>query len=324
MLKYFLSIVLLFFAVNTIVIAQQQPLYSQFSNNKYLFNPAVAGADIVTTVHVNAYEQWIGFKGAPKFHLASIDSKIFSKDHRPRRNIRKKFNLRKPQNVGLGAQLFTEKHGPLSHTGMVATYAYHMRLQDSRLSFGFSSVISNYGLKSSDIIHSDEVPDRLTEGDNTRRWITDFDFGVYLFGANYFSGYSVHHISESMLQWGGSADADYKIGRVHYLMGGYTFDISSSSFVQPTALIKIMEKQKSQFDINLKYQFLKDYWSGLAYKTSKNLSVFAGFQYDRYVLCYSFDYNLTPIRKYSYGSHEFHVAVRLGADVRQYKWLNRY
>lgn len=323
-LKYLTCTIILFFIINQMTLGQQQPLYSQFDNNKYLFNPAVAGSDAVTTIHINAYEQWVGFKGAPKFHTASIDSKVFNQDKRPSRNVRKRFKIRKPENVGLGMQLFNEKYGPLSHSGIIGTYSYHLRMRDNQLSFGFSTVLSNYGLKASDVVLADDTPDKMVEGDNTRRWITDFDFGIYLTGINYFAGYSIHHISASGLQWGGSVDADYQLGRIHYLMAGYKYEFSSDLTLQPSALVKLSEKQKSQIDINIKCIISKMYWAGLSYKTSKTTSIFFGIQYDRYIFCYSFDYTLAPIRKYSYGSHEIHLAVRLGNEVSRYKWLNKY
>jgi type IX secretion system PorP/SprF family membrane protein len=324
MLKYFTGIVVLLIVTNRLLLAQQQPLYSQFVFNKYLFNPAVAGCEQITTIHINAYEQWTGFKGSPKFHTASIDSRIFNEDRKPRRNILKKIKFLKPENVGAGAQLFTEKYGPLSHTGLMGTYSYHLKMGEKQLSFGLSSVFSNLGIKSSDIVLSDQLPDYLVEVDNTRRWIIDFDFGSYFIGKKYFAGYSIHHISKSALQWGGSTDADYRLGRQHYFMGGFTYEVSPKIILEPTTLIKLSEKQKDQIDLNLMCTISEDYWCGLSYKTSKTLSIFGGLQYDRYIFCYAFDYTLSSIRKFNYGSHEIHLAVQLGSETNRYKWLNTY
>jgi type IX secretion system PorP/SprF family membrane protein len=304
--------------------AQQQPLYSQFTFNKFLFNPAVAGSDNLTVIKVSAYEQWTGFKGAPKFHTASFDTRIFQENRKPRVNIRKKFKLFKPGTVGVGVQLFNEKYGPLSNTGLSATYSYHIKLGSRQLSLGISSVISNMGLKSSDIVLSDEIDDMAVLGDNTRRWITDFNFGIYFLDQNYFAGYSIHHLSRSAIQWGGTSETDYMIGRQHYLMGGYRFAIADDYQLIPSALFKISEVGKSQMDINVQCTIKENYWCGLTYKTSKALSIFGGLQYDRYSIGYSFDYHLSDIRKANYGSHEILLAVQLGEMTRRYKWLNTY
>lgn len=309
----------------TKVKAQQQPLYSQFTFNRFLFNPAAAGSEHTTTIQLSAYEQWVGFKGAPKFHTASFDTRIFEQSRKPRRNIRKKFKLFKPGTLGAGVQVFNEKFGPQGNTGISGTYSYHMKLGPKQLSFGLSTSFSNWGLKAEDIILADEFADFAVEGDNTRRWILDFNFGVYLMEREYFAGYSVHHLSRSAIQWGGTADADYDIGRQHYLMGGYKYEISNDLLVEPSMLVKISEVQQSQVDISVKCTIREDYWCGFSYKTSKTLSVFGGLQYDRYFFCYAFDYTLSTFRKLNnYGSHEILLAVQLGETTRRYRWLNTY
>jgi type IX secretion system PorP/SprF family membrane protein len=323
-IKYIVSILLLSILFIPFIVAQQQPLYSQFVFNKYLFNPAVAGCQQVSTVQLNAYEQWTGFKGAPRYHTACIDSRVFGKDRKPRRNILKKLRFIKPENIGYGAQLFTEKYGPMNQTGLIGTYSYHIRMKGQQLSFGLSPGISNLGLRSTDIVLSDEIPDYLVAGNDTRRWIIDFDFGTYFLGKNYFAGYSVHHLSKSTLQWGGSVDADYRLGRQHFLMGGYTYPVTDKVKIEPTTLIKLSGNQKNQIDINLLCTIADDYWCGLSFKTSKTLSASGGLKYDRYIFCYSFDYTLSSIRKFNYGSHEIHLAVQLGSTTNRYRWLNTY
>jgi type IX secretion system PorP/SprF family membrane protein len=322
--KYSILLLILILLTKYSLLAQQQPLYSQFTFNKYLFNPAVAGSEQVATIHVSAYEQWIGFAGAPKFHTASFDSRFFREVRKPRRSILKKLKFFKPENVGGGAQFFTEKYGPLSHTGLVGSYTYHLAMEKQQLSFGFSSILSNLGLKSSDIALSDEQADLLVLGENTRRWILDFDFGIFLRSKEYFAGYSVHHLSRSALQWGGSIETDYRQGRLHYLMAGYKYEVSSKLSFEPSTLIKIAEKQKDQIDLNIVCTISSNYWCGMAYKTSKIFSVFGGLKYDRYMFCYSFDYSLSPIRSYSMGSHEIHIAIQFGDESSRYKWLNTY
>lgn len=321
--SYFIFQIVCIFLTTT-SFGQQQPLYSQFFFNKYLFNPAVAGCEPITSIQVSGYEQWLGFKGAPKYHTASFETRIFQEIRKPKRNIRLKLKIFKPGALGTGVQFFNEKYGLLSHTGITATYAYHVKLGSRQLSFGVSPVISNLGFKSSDIVLPDDEFDVLLEGDNTRRWIVDFNFGVYLKGNEYFAGYSVHHLSKSALQWGGSVDEDYRIGRQHYFMGGYKYEYSDKIVFEPSMLIKISENMKNQMDISIKCTLSEYYWFGLSYKTSKTLSVFGGLQYDRYFFCYAFDYTLSSIRKVNYGSHELILAVRLGAATRNYRWLDTY
>ncbi len=304
--------------------SQQQPLYSQFTFNKYLFNPAVAGSERTSAIKLTGYEQWVGFEGAPKFHTISFDGRVFTDTRKPRRNVRKKFKLSKPGTIGAGAYIFNEISGPIRHTGIAGTYSYHIKLGSEQLSFGLSPVLSNMGINKSDLILSDDDYDQLLEGDKTNRWMIDFNFGTFFLAKNYFAGYSIHHITSAALQWGGSLNEDYELRRQHYLMGGYIYEVSRELVLEPSMLIKIPEGSKAEMDITVQTTFKQDYWCGLSYKTSKTLSIFGGLQYDRYLFAYAFDYNFSKIGRYSYGSHEIMLAVQLGENTQRYKWLNSY
>ena len=307
---------------------QQQPLYSQFTFNRFLFNPGAAGAERTTKIQLAAYEQWVGFKGSPKYHTASFDTRIFEQTRSPRRNIRRKFKLFKPGTVGAGVHLFNERFGTLSNTGFSATYTYHMKMGPRQLSFGLAPVISNMGLRSADVELSSDYFDPAVAGDNTKRWIMDFNFGVYLMERSYFAGYSIHHMSQSALQWGGTSHTDYKIGRQHYIMGGYKYEVSRMLLLEPSMLIKITESaaNKGQIDISMKATIAQEYWCGLSFKTSNSLSFFGGLQLDRYFFCYAFDYSLTKVVRQAtrLGSHEILLAVQLGDTSKRYRWLNTY
>lgn len=318
----YLIVLLLLLAGNSF--CQQQPLYSQFTFNKYLFNPAVAGSEQITTIKLTGYEQWVGFEGAPKFHTISFDTRVFLDSKKPRRNVRKKFKIIKPGSVGTGVMIFNEKYGPLSHTGITATYSYHIKLDKQQLSFGISPVLSNLGLNSSNLVLPDDDHDDLLYGDKTRRWIVDFNFGAFFLAKDYFAGYSIHHLTGSVLQWGGTSNGDYKLERHHYLMGGYKYKVSHDFMLEPSMLIIIPEGSKAQVDLVLQGTIKRFYWCGLSYKSTKTLSIFGGLNYDRYFFTYAFDYNLSKVSQYSYGSHEIMFAVQLGEVSKRYRWLNTY
>ncbi|MBA7682227.1 hypothetical protein ES703_90574 [subsurface metagenome] len=185
-------------------------------------------------------------------------------------------------------------------------------------------MFSNLGLKATDVILPDDVHDDLLQGDKTRRWIMDFNFGAYFLSKDYFAGYSIHHLTGSVLQWGGSGDSDYQLKRQHYLMAGYKYNVSHDLILEPSTLLKIPEGSKVQLDICIQGTIKRDYWCGLSYKTSKTLSIFGGLTIDRYFFTYAFDYNLSKISRYSYGSHEIMLAVQLGDMAKRYRWLNTY
>jgi len=114
-------------------------------------------------------------------------------------------------------------------------------------------------------------------GDNTRRWIIDFDFGAYFRAKDYFAGYSIHHLSESALQWGVRRMLTTGLGRQHYFMAGYEYVISSKISLEPTALFKLSETVQRSTRSDLRCTLQSKYWCGLSYKTSNIMSIFADF-----------------------------------------------
>jgi len=49
-----------------------------------------------------------------------------------------------------------------------------------------------------------------------------------------------------------------------------------------------------------------------------------GAKFSRIYLSYAFDYTLSSIQRYSLGSHEINIALKLGDNARRYRWLIRY
>jgi type IX secretion system PorP/SprF family membrane protein len=306
---------------------QQQAIYSQFTVNKYLYNPAAAGSENISSIKFSGHESWVGFQGAPKFNTITYDGRIFNEDHRPIIRIRKKEKkpLIKPGAIGFGVQVFNESTRPIGLSGVNATYSFHESLNPStQLSFGLSLVFVQYKFNTTDMVLSDIQYDPIVNGGNTTRYITDFNFGTLLTGKKYFAGYSATQLLQSSLQFGTDDGGKHRVKRTHYLMGGYSYPINEDYVLEPAMLLKIPEALKAQLDLNLKLIIKKDYWCGLIYRTGSSISIFGGLKYDRYFFAYAFDYALNEMRKYSYGSHEFIMGVQLGSSAERYRWLNSY
>src|SRR4030042_2376507 len=121
---------------------QQLPVYSQYTFNKFLLNPATAGSDGSTTISVVAREQWLGFKGTPKTHAVTMDSRMLRNSFIAKNaSVRRKKRLSsRSGRVGWAAHVFNDHTGPLDRTGVEGTYAYHVPLKVGQLSFGLSGV----------------------------------------------------------------------------------------------------------------------------------------------------------------------------------------
>jgi type IX secretion system PorP/SprF family membrane protein len=317
-------LLLLLFVLNAN--AQQFPTYTQFTMNKFVLNPAATGVDGFTTVGVIAREDWVGFRGTPRTHALTIDSRILGDSY-----ILKKLSVRKNEpkktrsgNTSWGAYFFSDLNGPIDKTGVSGTYGYHIDLGESQLSFGMSLFFFQLKIEGDEFILSDGESDDLILGGKQSVWITDANFGVFYTAKNYYAGYSTVQIFNSSVQFGDKGKGEYKLNRQHNIMGGYRFSISNSFDLEPSALLKLPEEGITQFDLNLKCIYAGKYWAGLNYRTKSTFSIFGGINYDKYYFGYSFDYKLGSRLPGTYGSHEFLVSARFGDTARRYKWLNSY
>jgi type IX secretion system PorP/SprF family membrane protein len=115
-----------------------QPSGTQWYQNQYLANPAMAGVD--SGMHLNAAyrRQWSGMEGAPKTAFFTADGPVTGR-------------------VGAGLNVFNDQAGLINRTRIALTYAYHLPLgaRGQRLHFGLSAVFNvqrlNYGHVDGDI-----------------------------------------------------------------------------------------------------------------------------------------------------------------------------
>ena len=305
--------------------AQQVPLYSQYMLNGFLINPAVAGSEGYTAVNLTAREQWIGLKNAPGTYAVSFQTRILRKSYISRSSsVRRRSSSKSGGGkVGLGGYIFSDRNGAVVRTGLKATYAYHISFRHSQLSFGLSLV--GYQLRlDDDLIHLLDPGDELWLGAHKSAFIPDADFGVYYTARNYWGGFSVDQLFESVLKIGDSGYDRYVMERNYYLIGGYDFELNRDFMLSPSVLLKYAENEKFQADIGAKLFVQESYWGGLTYRTGQSIIVMAGVSIDKFVFGYAYDIGLNSIMKYSYGTHEFTFIAKFGDNARRYRWLRRF
>lgn len=305
---------------------QQLPVYSQYTFNKVLLNPAAAGSDGYTTINLVAREQWVGFKGTPKTHAVTIDSRMLRNSFISKNaSVRKKRRLSsRSGRVGWAGYVFNDQSGPLSRTGVEGTYAYHLAIDKGQLSFGLSGVFYQFKLNKDETFLGESTEDQLLDGMKGTIYLPDANVGVYYTSASIFGGVSIMQIFQSSVHFGEDNNSDYRLKRTYNLMAGYYYDISSNFAIEPSFLMKIPTSSRPQLDINAKVFYKTNYWAGLSYRTQNAMVVYFGLKIDRYFVGYGFDYNFSPLGKQTFGSHEFMAAIKLGDTARRYRWLNTY
>ena len=322
-MRKYISILILVILTITTIEAQQVPLYSQYMMNGFLLNPAVAGSEGYTAVNITAREQWLGLNNAPRTHAISGQTRVLKNSYISRNSSvrqRQRMSSRSGR-IGLGAYVFNDKNGALDRTGMQLTYAYHINMKKSQLSFGLSGIAYQFSIDETKINLLD--PDIAYDNANKSIFVPDASFGVYYSDPNLYAGFSATQLFQSSLKLGAAGYAEYKMQRYYYLVGGYDFQITEELTIEPSFLVKATTGA-IQLDINTKFIFNEDYWGGISYRTGSALIFMGGVRVNKYFFGYAFDYTLSSIMKRTYGSHEFMFAAKFGDNARRYRWLNRY
>lgn len=307
--------------------AQQLPIYSQYLFNKYLINPAVAGADGYTSLNMTTRQQWTGYQGAPQTYSLSYNGRILKQKYKIRENLfdNKTFRPQTEGRVGFGGTVYSDINGLVRRTGFSTSYAYHIWMRGgTQLSFGLAFTGYHYKIDQRQIQFEDPDEPWLNTDFRKGIFVPDFNFGVYLLNRKFAVGFSAQELMEGFIRVGSQAYNDLRIQRSYYIFGNYDFEPDNKNLIQPSILIKISEQLRPQADIGITYSYDNKIWMGATFRTGSAIIANVGVRRDRLFLGYSFDFTLNAIQMSTYGSHEFIVAVRFGDTPRKYRWLDRY
>jgi type IX secretion system PorP/SprF family membrane protein len=320
---------LLLAAIGQAIIAQQEPTYSQYMFNVFLLNPAAAGSDGSTSISLTGREQWVGWPGTPKTHSLSAQTRVLKNSFIAKAlTLRKKFSKRSSSGrVGLGLHIYNDINGPMTRTGLHMTYAYHIPMRQSQLSFGLTVMPYQFNIDRNAVLLNIKSNDDPVILAITPRYVIDGNLGAQFTTPLLFAGLSVTDLFQSSIKFGDNSTAGFQIMRHYCLMGGYKIAINKLIMLEPTTLIKFTEQGTFQMDITARAYYREDYWGGISYRTGANAGAIvflAGLRVRKYYIGYAFDLTMSPIMKHTYGSHEFLFTLKFGDNARRYRWLNRY
>src|SRR5476649_2719741 len=131
MMKRNLYLLVVFFAVTQLALAQQKPQYTQYVFNNYLLNPAVTGIENYTDVKAGYRSQWTGLQGAPVTSYLTINAPLGKDfiegdatafpanggDNPSSRSYTRDYMAAEPHH-GIGLMLVTDQAGPITQTNI--------------------------------------------------------------------------------------------------------------------------------------------------------------------------------------------------------------
>ena len=283
-------------AVTTTARAQNEAVFTQYTIQPFLLNPALAGFDDVHQIRLNYRSAWTGFPDAPNTYALNYNGPI-------------------GKTFGLGGQILGENVAGVFRWNAKFAYAFNADAGEFELGGGFSTGFSNFRLTNSAVDASvDDTDPRIVEaldGNN------DFDAALGFF-ARYrrqtFVGLTFPTLISARLDALESPEVD-RGGADHFILRvGQEIRIRERNFkVTPSVVLSRVFGAPFRADFNAVASFLDEQLiAGLGYRAGvgNDVSLMIGGKIQTFRLFYSYDINFGEFQTYNGGGHE----LTLGFD----------
>ena len=107
--------------------------------------------------------------------------------------------------------------------------------------------------------------------------------------------------------------------RNYFVSGGGNFDFKTKNrkkiSLQPSVLFRMIEATPMQFDVNLRVNFDKTFWTGVSYRHNDAIVGLIGVRVYQMLVGYSYDFTISDLKNYNYGSHEVSLTLILNEGL---------
>ena len=312
------------------LMAQQKPHYTQYIMNQYIVNPALSGIENYVDIKASHRLQWVGLLDAPVTTYFTAQGPIGKEDekttattlHGPLDNPRgerywESYEVSAPHH-GWGIQMINDKTGPLNNFSAMATYAYHIGLSPrTNLSAGIGIGMSNISLNADKLRFYNSTIDPAVAGSGAiDRLKLDLSAGIYLYSADYFLGLSAQQLVPSGLSFSNNVLSRLE-GRVvphFFLTAGYRFLLGENFNLVPSIMMKYVQPNPVQPELNVKLQYRDYIWVGGGLRVDDGGTVMAGINISNtFNVGYAYDYTTSRLNAFTKGTHEIMIGFTIGS-----------
>ena len=288
-IKYLLVLLVVF--LTSKLSAQQDPQFTHYMYNMSVINPAYAtdNADVVNLGGLYR-AQWVGIKGAPTTQT------FFA--HKP---------LSKRVEVGISF-VHDEIGDVVKENNIFADFAYVIPLgETTKLSFGLKAGVTLFDTNFNGFVYTDPLPDPAFQN-NISKTFPNIGAGTYLFGSNYYLGFSAPNLMTSRHLETINGHAGSGVESIHFFMtGGYvfTFNGNDNFKLKPAFMAKGVEGAPVSIDLTTNVLINNKFEAGVGYRIGDSVSGLASFYVTPTLrIGYSYDYTLSNLGAFNSGSHE--------------------
>lgn len=296
------QLILILFLISASMIAQQESQHSMYFFNPILLNPAYAGSQEALQVTGTVRDQWTGLKGAPKTQCLTMHSPLVT------------------ENIGVGLTVLNDQLGVTKNTGLYADLAYSVKLnkRNHRLAFGVKTGLDLFRQDLSALRIQDNTDELYLDNMNYRKNLFNVGAGIYYYGKRFYAGASSPRLLKNKI----SAIADQKALQENhiYFFSGIVVKLNAAINMRPSVMIKYVNNAPLSMEGNLSFLFYEKFWLGAMYRHGAAAGLNMMYNVNQnFRIGYAYDYQLTSLQKYSYGSHELMLSYDLRSKAKGYK-----
>lgn len=288
-LKYtFRSLILL---IGLSSVAQQDPQYTQYMYNMSVINPAYATEGDLINVGALYRSQWVGTVGAPNTGSLFIHVPLQEK-------------------IQVGLSVINDQIGNVvNETNVYADFAYILPVgTHTKLSLGVKAGATFFNTNFNGFVYSDELPDPAF-ANNLSKTFPNIGAGAYLFGTNYYVGFSApnllnskHLENDSGIVTNGAEDLHF------FLTAGYVFEMNEHLKLKPAFMTKSVAGAPLSIDLTANVLINNIIEVGAGYRFDDAITGLANFRVSPSMrIGYAYDYTLSNLGKFNSGSHEIMI-----------------
>ena len=271
--------------------AQQDPQYTQYMYNMSVINPAYAteGEDI--NVGALYRTQWVGTVGAPNTGSLFVHVPLQEK-------------------IQVGLSIINDQIGNVvNETNVYADFAYILSLgAKTKLSLGVKAGASFFNTNFNDFIYSDVLPDPAF-ANNLSKTFPNIGAGAYVFGANYYVGFSAPNLLNSKHLERDSGILANGVEEIHFfLTGGYVFELNEQLKLKPAFMTKAVSGAPLSLDLTANLLINNVLEVGAGYRFDDAVTGLANFRITPSMrIGYAYDYTLSNLGRFNSGTHEIMI-----------------
>lgn len=275
---------------------QQDVTFSQYTFDKLLINPAYAGSSKWVVGSLKNRTIFSDIEGMPQTNIFSFQGPIQTK------------------NIGLGTKVIHDRVAVTNRLIATAMFSYHIGFGKGKLSFGLEGGVINNNYSYDNLERTIYDDPSLPVGRESA-FLPDFTAGIYYQNEKFYIGGTAAHLVDSKRTVPNyEKNGIYSQAKSYNIMGGYYFELSRESVLEPGFLVKYVHGAPVQADISVLYTLIDKFSAGFSYRTFDAVIALVKIDITKNLkFQYSFDYTLSAFSSYFSGNHE--VAISYGIEL---------